>query len=192
MRAYFFMLKYSISRNFQPLALSGKRIGVAMVLPDELFEPNGVQLTDEARLRVDEAIVAYLSRLRRHERLWDRLEAIEFRGHSDPRAIRDAYITNLVGSQQRPLGVLLHLLNAGSLSGEDREDLERLAVVSASSYSRPPAECPERNRECYSQWRRVEVRLLFGPEDAEARMDLLLKDLEQLLDPPSEPDADAS
>ena len=157
-----------------------------LVLPDDLFEANGVQLSEDAIPRVDQAIAAYLGRLRRHEQIWKRLEAIEFRGHSDPRAVRDPFITNLVGSQHRPLALLLHLFAAEETTSEDREDLQRLAIVSASSFSRPPAECPERSRECYALWRRVEVRLVFAPLEADARMEELLDDLEALLEAPVE------
>ena len=73
--------------------------------------------------------------------------------------IRDRpYTTNMVGSQQRPLGVLLFLAGEGGLAEPDRVDLERLALVSGASFSRPPMTCPEETRACYPEWRRVEIR----------------------------------
>ena len=78
------------------------------------------------------------------------------------RQVRDPYITNLVGSQQRPLGVLLFLVGPDGLSQLDRDDLQRLAIVSAASFSRPPESCPEQSRECYPEWRRVEIRPILS------------------------------
>jgi len=103
-------------------------------------------------------MTTYLARLRRLPAIWESLEAIEIRGHTDPRAIRNPYATNMVGSQQRALAVLLFLVGPDGLPELDRIDLERLAMVSGASFSRPPASCPERNRECYAAWRRVEIR----------------------------------
>ena len=74
------------------------------------------------------------------------------------RAVRAPYATNMVGSQQRPLGVLLFVVGEDGLSASDRSDFERLAVVSGVSFSRPPATCPDERRECYAEWRRVEIR----------------------------------
>ncbi|HKK53870.1 MAG TPA: hypothetical protein VKA74_19910, partial [Myxococcota bacterium] len=85
------------------------------------------------------------------------LETLEIRGHTDPRALRDPYTTNLVGSQQRALGVLLFLMGPNGVSEADRQDLQRLVTVSGASFSRPPASCPEDSRECYDEWRRVEI-----------------------------------
>ncbi len=64
----------------------------------------------------------------------------------------------MVGSQQRPLSVLLFLVGPDGLDESDRVDFERLAVVSGVSFSRPPVTCPEESRECDEQWRRVEIR----------------------------------
>lgn len=130
-----------------------------ITLSDELFDGyGGASLRPEVEEDVRAAMRAYLSRLRRLPAIWDGLTGIEFRGHSDPRAVRNPYTTNLVGSQQRPLGLLLFLVGSEGLSEYDREDLERLAIVSGVSYSRPPESCPEASRECYDQWRRVEIR----------------------------------
>jgi outer membrane protein OmpA-like peptidoglycan-associated protein len=130
-----------------------------MTLSDELFEGFGkAQLGPVAQEDVVAAMTTYLSRLRKLPAIWESLDAIEIRGHTDPRAVRDPYATNLVGSQQRALGVLLFLVGPDGLSESDRIELQRLAVVSGVSFSRPPATCPERDPKCYTEWRRVEIR----------------------------------
>jgi flagellar motor protein MotB len=130
-----------------------------ITLPESLFKPEGrAELGTGAREYVAAAMTNYLARMRRLPAIWDSLEAIEIRGHSDPRAMRNPYETNMVGSQQKALGVLLFLVGPQGLSESDAEDLERLAVVSGVSYSRPPASCPESDRRCYGEWRRVEIR----------------------------------
>ena len=130
-----------------------------ITLSDSLFDGYGsAVLLPEAQEDLRAAMRIYLARLRALPALWSTLESIEIRGHSDPRAVRDPYTTNLVGSQQRPLGVLIFLAGPDGLGNRDREDLERLAVVSGVSFSRPPATCPEESRECYADWRRVEIR----------------------------------
>jgi outer membrane protein OmpA-like peptidoglycan-associated protein len=134
-----------------------------ITLPDDLFDGFGsAALTSEAKQDVSAAVRVYLNRLRELPALWNSLEAIEIRGHSDPRAVRAPYTTNMVGSQQRPLGVLLFLAGPEGLTAEDLPDFERLAVVSAVSFSRPPASCPEASRDCYPEWRRVEIRPVFS------------------------------
>jgi hypothetical protein len=130
----------------------------AMIIGDSLFDGSADnRLTAEAKEDLRAAVTTYLGRLRQMPALWESLEAIEIRGHTDPRAIRDAYVTNLVGSQQRALGVLLFLIGPDGLSEPDREDLQLLATVSGASFSRPPASCPDRSQQCYPQWRRVEI-----------------------------------
>ncbi|MHA7836319.1 MAG: OmpA family protein [bacterium] len=129
-----------------------------MTLPDELFDGfGGTQLRPEVEEDVAAAVRTYLARLRRLPALWESLETLEIRGHTDPRALRDPYTTNLVGSQQRALGVLLFLMGPNGVSEADRQDLQRLVTVSGASFSRPPASCPEDSRECYDEWRRVEI-----------------------------------
>ncbi|MCR9092757.1 MAG: hypothetical protein NXI30_00935 [bacterium] len=130
-----------------------------ITLSDELFDGFGsAALGPEAQEDLLAAMRVYLAKLRALPSIWRSLEAIELRGHADPRAVRDPYVTNLVGSQQRPLGVLLFLVGENGLGAVDRADLERLAVVSGVSFSRPPETCPDRSRECYPEWRRVEIR----------------------------------
>ena len=54
---------------------------------------------------------------------------------------------------------LLFLVGPDGITAEsDRADLERLAVVSGTSFSRPPVDCPEASPECRPHWRRVEIR----------------------------------
>ena len=134
-----------------------------ITISESFFDgPGSASLRPEVREDVVAALRSYLARIRRLPALWDSLDAIEIRGHSDPRAVRDPYVTNLVGSQQRPLGVLLFLVGPDGLSQLDRDDLQRLAIVSAASYSRPPDSCPEQSRECYPEWRRVEIRPILS------------------------------
>jgi outer membrane protein OmpA-like peptidoglycan-associated protein len=133
------------------------RTGV-MTLPDDFFDGfGGTRLRSDVQENVAAAVRTYLDRLRRLPAIWDRLEALEIRGHTDPRAVREPYTTNLVGSQQRALGVLLFLIGPDGVAERDAEDLERLATVSGVSFSRPPASCPEDTRDCYEEWRRVEI-----------------------------------
>lgn len=148
-----------VALELQPDCTSG-----TMTLEDDLFTSGGGPLTATAREDVVAAITAYLEQLRQMPAIWEGLEALEIRGHSDPRAFRNAYQTNLVGSQQRALGVLLFLVGPGGLAAKDREDLERLATVSGASFSRPPASCPEQTRDCYPEWRRVEIRPVLSEE----------------------------
>lgn len=130
-----------------------------MTLSDALFDGYGSSvLLPESREDLAAAMRIYLARLRDLPAPWSTLESIEIRRHADPRATREPYKTNLVGSQQRPLGVLLFLAGAGGLGDRDHEDRERLAVVSGVSFSRPPVTCPEQRRACYAEWRRVEIR----------------------------------
>ena len=92
-------------------------------------------------------MTTYLTRLRQLPAIWDSLEAIEIRGHSDARSASGVYAANLVGSQQRALATLLFLVGPSGVASElDRADLERLAVVSGTSFSRPPITCPESTR----------------------------------------------
>ncbi|MCA9506207.1 MAG: hypothetical protein H6748_09050 [Spirochaetaceae bacterium] len=130
-----------------------------ITLHDELFStPGGAELSAEGREYVAAAVTTWLARLRRLPAIWESLEAIEIRGHSDPRAYRNPYTTNMVGSQQRALGVLLFLVGDEGVAEEDRETLEQLVMVSGASFSRPPETCPEESRECFGEWRRVEIR----------------------------------
>ena len=130
-----------------------------LTLPANLFRPSGgAELGADEREYVKAAMTNYIAQMRRLPVIWDRLESIEIRGHSDPRALRTPYQTNMVGSQQKALGVLLFLVGPQGLSKTDAKDLQRLAVVSGVSFSRPPASCPEFERRCFREWRRVEIR----------------------------------
>lgn len=134
-----------------------------LTIGDAMFDgAGGSQLTIQSREDVRAAMTTYLEALRRKPALWESLEALEIRGHADPRAYRNAYTTNLVGSQQRSLGVLYFLTSEEGLSARDQEDLQRLATVSGASFSRPPKSCPEEVRRCYPEWRRVEILPVFS------------------------------
>lgn len=125
---------------------------------DDLFEDEGpVQLTEEGIRKLHHAISTLLRELRTHDEVWSRVEAIELRGHADPRARRDPYVTNMRVSQHRPMAIMFYLISDWALSERDRRDLEQLLVLSAASHSRPPKACPERTNECYPFWRRVEI-----------------------------------
>jgi len=131
-----------------------------ITLPDSYFTGHSnPRIRPDTREYVAAAMTTYMTRLRQLPAIWESLEAIEIRGHSDARDARGAYSTSLVGSQQRALATLLFLVGPSGIADEtDRADLERLAVVSGSSFSRPPADCPEPTRECLPHWRRVEIR----------------------------------
>ncbi len=129
-----------------------------IVIGDDLFDPDDAALlTDEGIRKLHVAMEKLLAGLRADPMVWNSLEAIELRGHADPRAQRDPYRTNMAISQRRPMAIMNSLIRQFGLSERDRIDLERLMVLSAASYSRPPASCPERTRECYPYWRRVEI-----------------------------------
>jgi outer membrane protein OmpA-like peptidoglycan-associated protein len=132
-----------------------------ITLPDSYFATGRgtPRIRPEAREYIAAAMTTWLNRLRQLPALYDSLEAIEIRGHGDPRSIRGGYPTSLAASHQRALATLLFLVGPNGVSAEtDRIDLERLAVVSGSAYSRPPADCPEPTAECLVRWRRVEIR----------------------------------
>lgn len=129
-----------------------------ITLSDDLFdEVATVQLTEEGIRKLHQGISSLLQSLRTHEAVWDRIESIELRGHADPRALRDPYLTNMRVSQERPMAVMFYLISDWGLSERDRRDLERLLILSAASHSRPPAACPEATSECFPFWRRVEI-----------------------------------
>lgn len=131
-----------------------------VTLPDGYFTPGAhPRIRREAREYLIAAVTTYLARLRESPALWDRLEALELRGHADPASARGQYAANLVVSQRRAEAVVLFLLGSEGIAVEaDRRDLERLAVVSGSSFSRPPPACPESTAACLPYWRRVEIR----------------------------------
>jgi outer membrane protein OmpA-like peptidoglycan-associated protein len=131
-------------------------------LDDEtFFDPELRELHPEGKRRLRIAIPILLDALRESERIWEQLEVIEVRGHADPRARRDPYVTNLGASQARAMTVLLFLTSDPQLREKDRRDLRRLAVSSGASHSRPPADCRVRSPKCDTQAKRVEIRLGF-------------------------------
>lgn len=131
-----------------------------ITLPDAYFTSHSnPRIRPEAREYIAAAMTTYLTRLRQLPAIWESLEAIEIRGHSDARSARGRYPDNLVVSQQRALATLLFLVGPNGVASEvDRADLERLAVVSGSAFSRPPVACAESTPECLPRWRRVEIR----------------------------------
>ncbi len=132
-----------------------------ITLPDNYYvlARGTPRIRPEAREYIAAAMTTYLNRLRQLPALFDSLEAIEIRGHADPRSERGGYPASLTASHQRALATLLFLVGPTGVSAEaDRTELERLAIVSGSSVSRPPADCPEPTAECLARWRRVEIR----------------------------------
>lgn len=159
----------------------------AITLDDRLFDdPTSAQLSEDGMRKVQLAMPILLETLRRNDDVWRNIESIELRGHADPRARRDPYITNLVGSQQRPLGVMIYLSSEWALTARDREDMQRLAIVSSSSFARPPKTCPEQNRTCYPFWRRVEVIPHMRGERLPDDMQHLVERVDALLPRPDE------
>jgi hypothetical protein len=131
-----------------------------ITLPDSYFaDSKNPRIRREAREYIGAAMTTYLTRLRQLPAIWESLEAIELRGHVAPGGAQGSYSANLVTSQQRALATLLFLVGPDGVTNEaDRADLERLAIVSGSSSSRPPPDCPEATAECLAGWRRVEIR----------------------------------
>jgi outer membrane protein OmpA-like peptidoglycan-associated protein len=151
-----------------------------ITLPDSFFNSFGSSsLAPEFQEDVAAAMRIYLRRLRQLPALWDSLQAVEIRGHTDPRALRRPYTTNLVVSQQHPIALLLFLMGPRGLASEDKLDLQRLAVVSGSSFSRPPKSCPESTRECYPKWRRVEIRPVLSESLRRADWSRTLEDVRE-------------
>ncbi|MCG8591523.1 MAG: hypothetical protein MJE66_19685 [Proteobacteria bacterium] len=145
-------------------------------LPESIFfRADSSILKEDGKQRLRRAIPALLETLRKRFVLWPHLDAIEIRGHADPRAVRDPYTTNLVRSQERALEVLLFLTSDPGLPEEDRYDLRRLAVASGASSSRPPESCPEARSGCYPKWRRVEIRLLLDESALRDEVEALLR-----------------
>jgi flagellar motor protein MotB len=151
-----------LCRNPEILALQLRpdcRSGTIELPNRDYFRERSNELTDEGKQRLRRLVPALLSVLRRNQEVWQELSAIEIRGHADPQAIRDRYVTNLVTSQERALAMLLFLSSDEDISEYDRADLQRLAVASGASDSRLPRECRQRTRECHERARRVEIRL---------------------------------
>jgi flagellar motor protein MotB len=151
-----------LCRNPEILALKLQpdcRSGTIALPSRDYFQERSNELTDEGKRRLRRLVPALLSVLRRNENVWQELSAIEIRGHADPQAIRDRYATNLITSQERALAMLLFLSSDEEVPEHDRADLQRLAVASGASDSRPPRDCRQQTRQCYERARRVEIRL---------------------------------
>lgn len=134
------------------------------------FEPSSSVLSARGRQALRVAAPVVLEHLQRRPRVWESLEALEVRGHADPWADRDPYVTNLVLSQARALAMTLFLTTDEGIAERHRADLREIAVASGASHSRPPADCPEPTRECNEVWRRVELRPVM--DDALLRSEL--------------------
>ena len=136
-----------------------------ITLPDaEFFDPDLRALRPEAEDRLRQGVSILFESLRSNERIWRQVEVIEVRGHADPRALRDPYVTNLHISKERAAAVLLFLANDEGLPERDRLDLRRLAVTSAAAHSRPPTDCRVRSSECDAKAKRVEIRIGLDPD----------------------------
>ena len=144
--------------------------GTLTLADDAFYDPDLRALRPEGERRLRIAIPILLDALRESDAIWNQLEVIEIRGHADPRALRDPYATNLQASQERSTAVLLFLTSDPQLSRRDRLDLQRLAVASGASHSRPPADCRVRSDECDDRAKRVEIRLRFDEGALRARV----------------------
>lgn len=153
------------------LGLAPSCTEAVVTLPDEdYFDPGARSLRPEGRERLRKGIPVLLDRLRSHPRVWAQLDAIEIRGHANPWAREDPYVTNLRASQQRALAVLQFLATDDRLPKTDRLDLQRLALSSGASHSRPPANCRVRSRECDRQAKRVELRIVLDAQRLRAEI----------------------
>lgn len=142
-----------------------------ITLPDaQFFDASARTLRPEAAERLRRGIPVVLARLRDHPGLWSQLETLEIRGHADPRALDDPYVTNLHASQQRALAVLLFLTTDPEIPRQDRLDLQRLALASGASHSRPPPDCRVRSRDCDNRAKRVEIRIGLDADRLRAQL----------------------
>ena len=168
------------AEGLAPDCLSG-----AITFGDALFDDGAEsQLTEEGIRKLHLAIAALLRNLRSDEAVWNNLESIELRGHADPRARRDPYVTNMRVSQRRPMSIMFYLISDWALSERDRTDLQQLLVLSAASHSRPPKSCPERSNECFPFWRRVEIIPRAKDAQLRRRLHSFLGKLQDLLPEP--------
>jgi flagellar motor protein MotB len=154
--------------------------GVIELSDADFFDEPG-QLSARGRRRLARGIPLLLQRLRDDPVAWRELDAIEVRGHADPRSIGDPYPSNLAASQQRAQTVLLFLTREGTLSPADRAAIQRLAIVSGVADSRPPADCRDRSATCDERARRVEIRLRVDPGTLRARLGGFYGELTRIL-----------
>ena len=149
----------------------------------EFFDDTGA-LREAGKRRLRAAIPILLRELRARPAIWNDLEVIEVRGHADPRARRDPYATNLRASQRPGLAVLLFLTSGDGLPAQDRLDLQRLAVASGASHSRPTADCGVRSTECDAKARRVELHIRLGVQSLRAKLGDFYDRVGRLVAPP--------
>ena len=139
-------------------------------LPHKLFfDFKSSDVSEDGKERLRGALPIILASLRARPMLWENIDVIEVRGHADPRAARDRYAINLRQSQDRAHEVLRFLTTKGVLPDSDREDLQRIAIASGASYTRPPEGCDleSDSTDCFDRWRRAELRI--GMNDAVLR-----------------------
>lgn len=151
-----------VAMNMRPDCATG-----IVQLPHKLFfEFKSSEVSEEGKARLRGALPIILAKLRAKDLLWENIDVIEVRGHADPRATRDHYAINLEQSQERALEVLRFLTAPGVLSDRDRADLQRLAVASGASYTRPPEGCEldSNTADCFVRWRRAELRIGMNAE----------------------------
>jgi outer membrane protein OmpA-like peptidoglycan-associated protein len=144
--------------------------GSLFLSEEAFFNADDATLHEEGAANLVAAVDAYLTHLRRSERIWQSIESIEFRGHSDASATGNPYRINLVSSQQRALSALFHLTSESALSETARDDIVRLAVASGAAFSRPPSDCPSKELRCRQYWRRVEIRLELDESELHTRL----------------------
>lgn len=137
----------------------------------------------EAAERLRRGIPVLLDALRADESIWRQLDRIEVRGHADPRALGDPYLTNLQASQERATALVVFLTTDPGLREQDRRDLRRLAIASGASHVRPPPDCRVPSPECEDRAKRVEIRIGMDAEGLRARIGDLHDELIDALGP---------
>ncbi|MCB9725558.1 MAG: OmpA family protein [Spirochaetaceae bacterium] len=148
----------------------------AIELPNKiLFEFNSDEIRPAGRDLLRIAVPRILDRLAAGEgRFWERLEKVEVRGHSDPKALRDdPYGRNLRVSQSRAYSVLTFLTTDSQVPPRHRENLQSKGVAAGASDSRRPKKCDEpgiSQSTCFEAWRRVEIHLDFRDNDFRAEL----------------------
>lgn len=156
-----------------------------LVLSNRLvFDGGSSQLSANGRRTLRALAPILLEHLQRRPRVWEHLEALEVRGHADPFAERDPYVTNLALSQGRALSVLLFLTSDDSIAERDRADLRQISVASGAAHSRPPADCAALGRQCNEAWRRVELRPVMDDASFRTELAAALRDDAEAATPP--------
>lgn len=155
--------------------------GVITLSTDSYFERETGKLAIPARDKLQRAIPALLAKLRADPQIWQALDLLEVRGHADPIAVSDPYATNLSASQERAFSVLHFLTSDPGLPEQDRRDLQRLAIASGASHSRPPTDCRKSSRRCYAKARRVELRIRLNEASQRGEVQSLYDAVERVV-----------